>query len=188
MLASRKGKEAAHMEAQTGKLFRLGRTIKIFLVVLIVVIGFSTFLTFLDALGCTFRPSDEVVHVVEAVEQRAGERALMSWGSVAYSVCTLIVFGYCIRMTQKMSQDKDPFNAENVSLLRRMALIYGVAAAAALLYNAMSAAASGAEGVSAAYVAIFGAVLQVVVALLLRFLADVFEYGVELQQLSDETL
>lgn len=42
-------------------------------------------------------------------------------------------------MTQKMSQDKDPFNAENV-------------------------------------------------ALLLRFLADVFEYGVELQQLSDETL
>lgn len=35
---------------------------------------------------------------------------------------------------------------------------------------------------------IFGAVLQVVVALLLRFLADVFEYGVELQQLSDETL
>ncbi len=81
------------MEAQTGKLFRLG---------------------------------DEVVHVVEAVEQRAGERALMSWGSVAYSVCTLIVFGYCIRMTQKMSQDKDPFNAENVSLLRRIALIYGV--------------------------------------------------------------
>lgn len=106
MLASRKGKEAAHMEAQTGKLFR---------------------------------PGDEVVHVVEAVEQRAGERTLMSWGSVAYSVCTLIVFGYCIRMTQKMSQDKDPFNAENVSLL-------------------------------------------------LRFLADVFEYGVELQQLSDETL
>lgn len=99
MLASRKGKEAAHMEAQTGKLFR---------------------------------PGDEVVHVVEAVEQRAGERAL--------------------------------------------------------LYNAMSAAASGAEVVSAAYVAIFGAVLQVVVALLLRFLADVFEYGVELQQLSDETL
>ena len=97
MLASRKGKEAAHMESQAGKLFRLG---------------------------------DEVVHVVEAVEQRAGERALMSWGSVAYSVCTLIVFGYCIRMTQKMSQkmsqDKDPFNAENVSLLRRMALIYGV--------------------------------------------------------------
>lgn len=89
----KKGKEAAHMEAQTGKLFRLG---------------------------------DEVVHVVEAVEQRAGERALMSWGSVAYSVCTLIVFGYCIRMTQKMSQDKDPFNAENVSLLRRIALIYGV--------------------------------------------------------------
>ena len=89
--------------------------------------------------GKLFRPGDEVVHVVEAVEQRAGERALMSWGSVAYSVCTLIVFGYCIRMTQKMSQDKDPFNAENV-------------------------------------------------ALLLRFLADVFEYGVELQQLSDETL
>ena len=29
-------------------------------------------------------------------------------------------------MTQKMSQDKDPFNAENVSLLRRMALIYGM--------------------------------------------------------------
>ena len=80
--------------------------------------------------GKLFRLGDEVVHVVEAVEQRAGERALMSWGSVAYSVCTLIVFGYCIRMTQKMSQkmsqDKDPFNAENVSLLRRMALIYGV--------------------------------------------------------------
>ena len=76
--------------------------------------------------GTLFRLGDEVVHVVEAVEQRAGERALMSWGSVAYSVCTLIVFGYCIRMTQKMSQDKDPFNAENVSLLRRIALIYGV--------------------------------------------------------------
>ena len=29
---------------------------------------------------------------------------------------------------------------------------------------------------------------QIVIALLLRFLADVFEYGVELQQLSDETL
>ena len=64
--------------------------------------------------------------VIHQLYRRAGERALMSWGSVAYSVCTLIVFGYCIRMTQKMSQDKDPFNAENVSLLRRMALIYGV--------------------------------------------------------------
>lgn len=30
--------------------------------------------------------------------------------------------------------------------------------------------------------------LQLVVALLLGFLADVFEYGTELQQLSDETL
>lgn len=176
------------MEAQAGKLFRLGRTIKIFLVVLIVVIGISTFLTFLNALGSTFRPGDEVVYVVEAVELRAREKALMGWGSVIYSVCTLIVFGFCIRMTQKMSQDSNPFNAENVRLLRRMALLFGLTAVAVLIYNAAYAVSSDIGAVQAVYVSLGQIVLQLVVALLLRFLADVFEYGVGLQQLSDETL
>ena len=90
-------------------------------------------------------------------------------------------------MTLKMSQDKYPFNAENVHLLRRMALVYIVAAAAALLFSTMNAVASGMGIGNVVLSAVMSAAQQIVIALLLRFLADVFEYGVELQQLSDET-
>lgn len=188
MLASRKGKEAAHMEAQARKLFRLGRTIKILLIIVVAAVGISTLLTFWDALSCTLRPADEVVYVAEAVELRAREKALMGWGSVVYSVCTIIAFVFCIGMTQKMAADRNPFNVENVRLLRRMALLFGLTAAAVLIYNAAYAASSDFDAVQTIYASLGPAVLQVVVALLLRFLADVFEYGVELQQLSDETL
>lgn len=181
-------KEAAHMEAQARKLFRLGRTVKILLIIMVVVTGVSTLLTSVEALRCTLRPADEVVYVVEAMELRAREKAMMGWCSVAYSVCTIIVFGYCISMTQKMAADRDPFNMENVRLLRRMALYFGLAAAAVFIFNAAYASSSDFNAVQAIYVALGQTVLQLVVALLLRFLADVFEYGVELQQLSDETL
>ena len=176
------------MEAQAGKLFRLGRTIKILLIIVVAVVGVSTLLTFVEALRCTLRPADEVVYVTGAVELRAREKALMGWGSVVYSVCTIIVFGYCIGMTQKMTADRNPFNAENVRLLRRMALLFGLTAVAVLIYNAAYAVSSDIGAVQAVYVSLGQIVLQLVVALLLRFLADVFEYGVGLQQLSDETL
>lgn len=91
-------------------------------------------------------------------------------------------------MTKKMSEAIDPFNAENVRLLRRMSVVFGVAAAAAVLFSGMNAATSGAGVENAILSAVVSATQQVVVALLLRFLADVFEYSVELQQLSDETL
>ena len=176
------------MEAQAGKLFRLGRTIKILLIIVVAVVGVSTLLTFVEALRCTLRPADEVVYVTGAVELRAREKALMGWGSVVYSVCTIIVFGYCIGMTQKMTADRNPFNAGNVRLLRRMALLFGVTAAAVLIFNAAASVSYGFDAVQTAYTSLGSAVMQLVVALLLRFLADVFEYGVELQQLSDETL
>lgn len=118
------------MEAQARKLFRLGRTIKILLIIVVAAVGISTLLTFWDALSCTLRPADEVVYVAEAVELRAREKALMGWGSVVYSVCTIIAFAFCIGMTQKMAADRNPFNVENVRLLRRMALLFGLTAAA----------------------------------------------------------
>ena len=174
------------MEAQAGKLFRTGKALRILLTVFNVVLVIGCVLTAAELLGYISRPFGEVAFIVEAVEHTVGSRVLLDIGSIAYVVCIIIVFTCCIRMTLKMSQDKYPFNAENVHLLRRMALVYIVAAAAALLFSTMNAVASGIGNVVLS--AVMSAAQQIVIALLLRFLADVFEYGVELQQLSDETL
>lgn len=72
-------------------------------------------------------------------------------------------------MTLKMSQDKYPFNAENVHLLRRMALVYIVAAAAALLFSTMNAVASGMGIGNVVLSAVMSAAQQIVIALLLWF-------------------
>ena len=141
------------MEAQAGKLFRTGKALRILLTVFNVVLVIGCVLTAAELLGYISRPFGEVEFIVEAVEHTVGSRVLLDIGSIAYVVCIIIVFTCCIRMTRKMSQDKYPFNAENVVLS-----------------------------------AVMSAAQQIVIALLLRFLADVFEYGVELQQLSDETL
>lgn len=176
------------MEAQAGKLFRTGKALRILLTVFNVVLVIGCVLTAAELLGYISRPFGEVAFIVEAVEHTVGSRVLLDIGSIAYVVCIIIVFTCCIRMTLKMSQDKYPFNAENVHLLRRMALVYIVAAAAALLFSTMNAVASGMGNGNVVLSAVMSAAQQIVIALLLRFLADVFEYGVELQQLSDETL
>ena len=176
------------MEAQAGKLFRTGKALRILLTVFNVVLVIGCVLTVAALLGYISRPFDEVAFIVEAAEHTVGSRVLLDIGSIAYVVCIIIVFTCCIRMTLKMSQDKYPFNAENVHLLRRMALVYIVAAAAALLFSTMNAVASGMGIGNVVLSAVMSAAQQIVIALLLRFLADVFEYGVELQQLSDETL
>lgn len=176
------------MEAQAGKLFRTGKALRILLTVFNVVFVIGCVLTAAELLGYISRPFDEVAFIVEAVEHTVGSRVLLDIGSIAYVVCIIIVFTCCIRMTLKMSQDKYPFNAENVHLLRRMALVYIVAAAVALLFSTMNAVASGMGIGNVVLSAVMSAAQQIVIALLLRFLADVFEYGVELQQLSDETL
>ena len=180
------------MEAQAGKLFRTGKALRILLTVFNVVLVIGCVLTAAELLGYISRPFGEVEFIVEAVEHTVGSRVLLDIGSIAYSiayvVCIIIVFTCCIRMTRKMSQDKYPFNSENVHLLRRMALVYIVAAAAALLFSTMNAVASGMGIGNVVLSAVMSAAQQIVIALLLRFLADVFEYGVELQQLSDETL
>ena len=131
------------MEAQAGKLFRTGKALRILLTVFNVVLVIGCVLTAAELLGYISRPFGEVAFIVEAVEHTVGSRVLLDIGSIAYVVCIIIVFTCCIRMTLKMSQDKYPFNAENVHLLRRMALVYIVAAAAALLFSTMNAVASG---------------------------------------------
>lgn len=176
------------MEAQKGKLFRFGRAIRVLLIVIVIVTGLSALVTFWDALSCVLRPADEVVYVIGAVEMRARERALTNFGACVYNVCTVIAFVFCMGMTRKMSEDKNPFNAENVRLLRKMAWLFGLTAAGSLVTSAAYAVSAG-YGAGTAVLSVFiMTALQLVVALLLGFLADVFEYGTELQRLSDETL
>ena len=188
MLASRKGKEAAHMEAQARKLFGTGKAIKNLLTVFNVFLIFATVLAAAEIIGHLSKPLDEVAYVVDAVEFTVRSSLLLDIGAIIYTACMIVAYACCIKMTKKMSEAIDPFNAENVRLLRRMSVVFGVAAAAAVLFSGMNTATSGAGVENAILSAVVSATQQVVVALLLRFLADVFEYGVELQQLSDETL
>ena len=167
------------MEAQARKLFGTGKAIKNLLTVFNVFLIFATVLA-AEIIGYLSKPLDEVAYVVDAVEFTVRSSLLLDIGAIIYTACMIVAYACCKKMTKKMSEAIDPFNAENVRLLRRMSVVFGVAAAAAVLFSGMNAATSGAGVVSATQ--------QVVVALLLRFLADVFEYGVELQQLSDETL
>ena len=176
------------MEAQKGKLFRFGRAIRVLLIVIVIVTGLSALVTFWDALSCVLRPADEVVYVIEAVEMRARERALTNFGACVYNVCTIIAFVFCMGMTRRMAEGRDPFNAENVRMLRKMAWLFGLTAAASLVSSAAYAVSAGYGAGTAALSVLISTALQLVVALLLGFLADVFEYGTELQQLSDETL
>ena len=131
------------MEAQKGKLFRFGRAIRVLLIVIVIVTGLSALVTFWDALSCVLRPADEVVYVIEAVEMRARERALTNFGACVYNVCTVIAFVFCMGMTRKMSEDKNPFNAENVRLLRKMAWLFGLTAAGSLVTSAAYAVSAG---------------------------------------------
>lgn len=176
------------MQIPSRKLFMFGKLVKIVLLVMMVVIAVSAVSCLMQGLGYMRLPGDKVVSEQPAVTYTAGPMAFNRFVMLAYSLCLICVFAYGIKITKKLTSDENPFNAENAVLLRRGALLIGVSAVPKVIFTAASAVQEGCSLSVALFSAVSAALILILVSIFLGFLSQVFAYGSELQQLSDETL